>query len=209
MSTLNYRTLARGIIETLINAMYLMQNESKELYDSFVEYSLRHEKNLMKLIERNIEARGFESPIETRMKKSINATFQKSGVSIEQVNEKNRSPWGGTIYRKLKALKLEETYLGLFGGPSHSVHGNWQDIFTNDLEYRNRCFYSANKHQRVRPQLLGAIAFFVIKTGSMYSISRIRPCNERKTILKRLVELRKISKEIIYAHEKFLMDRQE
>jgi hypothetical protein len=51
-------TLARLVFETAVNVQYLIKNYSTDLIDSYVEYSLRHEKKLweniaQQIIERN------------------------------------------------------------------------------------------------------------------------------------------------------------
>lgn len=63
---------SRLAFETIVNITYLIRCASPELFDSYVRYSLRHEKKLHDLIHENIKARGGEElPIERRMLNSI------------------------------------------------------------------------------------------------------------------------------------------
>jgi hypothetical protein len=78
----------RPLIENIINLMYLLTQGKPELIEEYIEYSLRTEKRFLVEIENNIREQGFELPIETRMKASIMDVFEKSGTSLEQVNEK-------------------------------------------------------------------------------------------------------------------------
>ncbi|UXC36637.1 DUF5677 domain-containing protein [Cupriavidus gilardii] len=59
----------------------------------------------------------------------------KPGVSIEQVTNAAAKPWKAVdLYRKAEAVGLGQAYLGLFGGPSHAVHGGWQDLLDYYLD---------------------------------------------------------------------------
>jgi Family of unknown function (DUF5677) len=88
--------LARLVFETLVNIRYMIKEFSPELIDSYVSYSLRHERKLRDLILDNIRMRGGESlPIEDRMLKSINRSALAAGVSLDSVDPKRKGPWGG------------------------------------------------------------------------------------------------------------------
>lgn len=52
----------RCFAETIVNVQYLMQ-EGEGSHDEYVRYSLRTEKKLLKLVESNVSARGYELPI--------------------------------------------------------------------------------------------------------------------------------------------------
>jgi len=59
--------LVRLLAECVINLRYLIRNNSTELIQSYLAYSLRHEKDLADLIRRNVHDRsGIELPIEAR-----------------------------------------------------------------------------------------------------------------------------------------------
>ena len=54
--------LLRSAIETAINCEFLIKNDSDELYDEYVKYSLREEKKLLNIIDKGVEERGHETP---------------------------------------------------------------------------------------------------------------------------------------------------
>jgi len=120
--------LYRCLSETVVNLIYLIKSNSNVLYDEYVDYSLREEKKMFKLIDNNIKSRGLELSIERRMRNSILGAFEKSGLDMEKIDEKNSKPWGKSIYNRVETIGMAEAYRGLFGGPSHSIHGNWQDL---------------------------------------------------------------------------------
>ncbi len=68
--------LVRPLTETIINLQYLIELNTNELFDAYVVYSLREEKKLLKTIESNTAQRGYEIPIETSMKVSIEDAFE-------------------------------------------------------------------------------------------------------------------------------------
>jgi hypothetical protein len=72
--------LFRCLSETVVNIIYLIKSNSNSLYEEYVDYSLREEKKLLKIIDNNVESRGYELHIENRMRKSIIDSFGKSGL---------------------------------------------------------------------------------------------------------------------------------
>lgn len=127
---------ARLAFETIVNVRYLAENFSPGLVDSFVRHSFRHERRLVDKINQNVSERGGEAlHIEQRMLKSINRSAQFAGIRLEDVDLKDRTPWGGKHLRdKAKAVGLESAYDAAFGGMSHNVHGAWQDLYQFQLE---------------------------------------------------------------------------
>jgi hypothetical protein len=82
--------IARLVFESIVNLSYLITNHSKELFDSYVIYSLQNDKKLYDKIYENIKNRDEERilRIEDRMLKSIKRNFDKSEVRIEDYDEK-------------------------------------------------------------------------------------------------------------------------
>ncbi len=162
--------LARLVFETIVNVRYLITNFSTDLIDSYVEYSLRHEKKLWDDIARRIVKRhGIVLPIEERMQKSIERAFEAAGLSIEAVDSKRKSPWGNrNLYEKAQAVGLDALYLSAFGGTSHGIHGAWEDIYGNNLHWDGSRFTPNIKWSTPRPQLLLALCPVVAETVFIY-----------------------------------------
>ena len=151
----------RLAFECIINLRYLIAHASDELFRSYRAYSLKHEYKLLRQIEENIEARGGkELPIERRMINSIHRSFEVSGITVDALRPGGLKNWGGkNIFKKAQAVGLEMAYLALFGGGSHSVHGNWQDLLEYHLEETNEGGFKPDfEWHRPRPQVLNAIA---------------------------------------------------
>ena len=146
--------LLRCLGESFINIHYILSKDSDELFNKFIEYSLREEKRLLNKINENISKRGSELPIEKRMKESIMRAFQTSNFKVEDINEEKRDPWEETIYRRAKSIGMEDIYFSIFSLPSHFVHGNWQDLMSNHLEFENGEFSPNPDWKTPRPQPL-------------------------------------------------------
>jgi hypothetical protein len=196
--------IGRSIAESAINLMYLIKKNEPNLYEEYVRYSLRHEKKLLIIIKKNIKKRGKILPIEKRMINSIERTFRMSLIDVSTIDVKSYKNWGGSIYKRFEELELTLIYQAIFGGWSRNVHGNWQDLLFNDLEYINGYYYIKEKSQRIRPQPLNAIAILLQYTGKNYALNQFPESDERDDILKRFDELSNITRKIDDLHEEFL-----
>lgn len=196
--------ILRCIGENLININYLLKNGSDEMYNKFIEYSLREEKRLLNEINSNISERGYELPVEKRIKKSILMSFEASDFKLEEVNEKNRQSWEETIYKRAKNIGMEKVYFIVFSLPSHDVHGNWQNLISNHLEYENNEFSPNTNWKMPRPQPLFGICVLSIETDKMF-IDKILPdCPDREKINKMLDDINYRARLVDDLHEKFL-----
>lgn len=181
--------LFRCLCENIINLEYLLKRSKDDLFDEYIEFSLREEKRLQNKIEKNIAERGYEIPIETRMKHSINHAFKISSFSSEQIDEKKWKPWGEKIYERAKKIGMEEIYFAAFSLPSHAVHGNWQDLITYHLEHEKGEFSPKLHWGNPRPQPLFAVSFLSAKVNKKYSNEIIPDCSDKDKINKILDDI--------------------
>jgi Family of unknown function (DUF5677) len=159
----------RLAFETIVNTKYLLKYGSKKLFDSYVEYSLQHEHKLLASIEENIAARdGIELPIEQRMKRSVNRMFEKSEISATAKRAKIKN-WGDkNLFERSKDVDLDTAYLGVFGGGSHAVHGNWPDLLEYHVIKKPDGFHPQLDWRNPRPQVLTTIALLCIELVREY-----------------------------------------
>jgi hypothetical protein len=124
----------------------------------------------MDRIETNIASRsGVILPIEARMLGSIKKSFEKSGVTPEEVTKQAAKPWKDVdLYQRAEAVGLGEAYLGLFGGPSHNIHGAWQDLLEYHLNHDGEGFTPELAWHRPRPQVLFTLAKIGVATLQVY-----------------------------------------
>ena len=199
----------RLVFETLVNIRFMVKNYDPVLVESYIQYSFRHERRLRDLITDNIESRsGVVLPIEDRMLKSIDRSATAAGVTIEGVDLSNK-PWGGkNTYEKARDVGLDFAYLAAFAGPSHSVHGNWQDIYGNNLHWDEKNGFTPNLDwRRPRPQVLFALCSLIIETLDIYfefmgGDEVVQVLNDPLTDLKARVH------QVNDAHETYLVGKQ-
>jgi len=196
--------LFRCLGENIINLKYLLAKSTDDLFNEYIEYSLREEKRLLSRIHENITKRGYEIPIETRMKHSIERYFKISSFSVEQIDEQKWKPWGEKIYERAKKIDMEEIYFAMFSLPSHSVHGNWQDLITYHLDYENGEFSPETQWGYPRPQPLFAIALLSAEINKLYLDEIIPDCADKDKINKMLDDIFLRNFKVDELHEQFL-----
>lgn len=195
----------RLAFECIVNIMYLIENDDDEVTKSYIEYSMRHEKKLRDTIINNIQARGGEAlNIEGRMLRSIESSAKRSGVDLDKItNQKN---WAGkNLFEKAKSVGLENAYLGAFAGPSHSVHGNWQDLLEYHLEADDDGYVADLKWHKPRPQLLSTLAHLTAETLIAFFVSKLGEAGAE--LEEKLSELQKRIALYVQLHENYLDQR--
>lgn len=190
--------------ECIVNVRYLISLGSDDMYEAYVAYSLRHERRLFERIQENIKARrGEKLPIEERMLDSIGRSFRKSGISLEGVTSSTFGPWKkNTLLERAQAVDLGEAYLGLVGGPSHTVHGNWQDLLEYHLDETESGFVPELEWHRPRPQPLFVISILTLQMLEDYVVQLVG--EHAKPLLDDLDDLRERLDLANDEHEHFL-----
>lgn len=157
--------LNRCIAETSINTKFLLVEQEERVKRNYIKNSLITEKELWETILTNVKDRnGDVLPIEERMQKSIQNSFDKSDFDIDEV--KRSSKWK-SIKERANLVAGEVFYSVFYGISSHSIHGNWQDILFNNLKKIEDGFELNLRWNRPRPQIIdGAIVLNldVVKT---------------------------------------------
>lgn len=197
--------LARMAFECVVNITFILKNYSPDLLLSFKSYSLKHEKRLMDRINKNIEERdGKVLPIEQRMLNSIKRSFKTSGVNPGDIKTSKIRNWGNkNIYERAKDVGLEEAYLAAFGGPSHGIHGNWQDLLEYHLISDEDGNFSPNIEWHLpRPQYLNVVALHSAEACKNYISWLGFP--EIQDISNSLIDLQERVLKLDSAHEKWM-----
>lgn len=196
---------ARLAFECIVNMMFLIKNDRPEIVQSYVEHSMRHEKRLRERIVSNIAARGGEErPIEKRMLASIERSAQKSRVDLDRIDPPKN--WGGkNLFEKAREVGLDDAYLGAFAGPSHSVHGNWQDLLEYHLSAEDDGFLPEFRWHPPKAQLLTTIAYLSLVTLEDFFSHIIGPAGS--SIAEKVPELQERIVRFTQLHEDFLAAR--
>lgn len=188
MELLNF--FIRGVVETAVNLRYLVELGTPDIYEAFVRYSLRADKQLQDRINDNIAARGGAVlPIEDRMLKSISRAFEVAGVAPDDVDSTERpSGWTkGGIWGRFNELGLKDAYLTMFGMQSHYVHGNWHDLYAYHLTAEDGGFTVDVTFGDIRPQPVLA-AINVLADASLRYLRDVAPPSDDRAVLEDRIE---------------------
>lgn len=192
----------RLAFECIVNTLFLIKNDRPEVTTSYIEYSMRHEKRLRDRICRNVASRGGEVlHIEERMLRSIESSARRSGVNLDSINPPKN--WGGkNLFEKAKDVGLEDAYLGAFAGPSHAVHGNWQDLLEYHLDSDEEGYTADLQWHRPRPQLLTTLAHLTVETLTVFFSDVLGAAGNQ--LAEKIPDLRVRIGQFVHLHEEFL-----
>jgi hypothetical protein len=190
--------IARLTFECIVNIRFLIKFGNAATYDSYVRYSLKQEKRLYQRISKEIDGRrGERLPVEERM--------LESGVSIDDLSTSRPKDWADkNLYERADAVGLGGAYIGAFGGPSSSVHGNWMDLLEFQLEthYDDGNFSPDFEWHNPRPQIGQTVAFLAVEAAREYFAYVGEGPND--FMEERFAELSNRIREAASAHEAFL-----
>lgn len=198
--------LNRSILETAINLEFLAASSDDTYFDKFITIGLGPERELYDTIQANVAARGGEVlPIERRMLRSIDDVCRNSGVKIEDIERKHKE-WAGNVRARLQAIRKGEHYAAMIRIPSHAVHGNWVDLYTNHLEIdeKSGLFSPKSSFSYVDERYLGPIAIVVLDAVAPYLLRYFSSVPEIGLLLDRMTDLSDRLTRVGEAHERLL-----
>ena len=179
----------RALIETAVNAIYLTRFGGPQLFNAYVEYSLRVEKQLLARVQADVEEQeGEPLPIQTRILDSIPRAFDVAGVSADEVDSTDRSDWSGKggIYARFKAIGWQSLY-AIFQIGSQYVHGNWHDLSVHHLARDARGGYHvAHDFTAVRCQPIVGAVKIVGSAAHEYLTTKVSPSDDRAVLEARI-----------------------
>ena len=182
--------LNRCILESSVDLQYLLMKDDDTIYQRFVKFGLRSERELYDIIQENISNRnGQELGIERDMLLSIGRTCEDSGVKIEDIDSKTGS-WGGTYRDRLNALGLGDGYPIFQGVTSQSVHGSWSDLIRNYLDKTESGYLPRADHKHTDGELFGPMAIFATNAAKAY-IGRFFDAKDAQPLVARLDDLQR------------------
>jgi hypothetical protein len=159
--------LERCISETCVNLKFMLLKGEKNVLRNYIKYSLITERKLYELVNNNIKSRdGIELPIENRIKKSIENSFDSSDFELEEI--KNSSKWK-SVASRAEAIGDKNYYNVMYGISSHSIHGNWQEILYNHLHEIDDEFGINLNWIHPRPQILEGTMSHVLEVVDIFA----------------------------------------
>ena len=94
-----------------------------------------------------------------------------ASIKLDEIDVKDKQPWGGkNIFEKAREVGLGNFYSAAFGGGSHSIHGNWHELYSNHLEWEDGSdeFTPKLTWEMPRPQVVTSFALLIIDTVKIF-----------------------------------------
>lgn len=176
--------LFRCLAETVINLRYLLikGKKSENIYKEYIEHSLEEEQRLLDVINSNVQSRGEELPIEKQMRESILRSFKDSGFTLNNTKRTRQKGWSGTLFDRASAIGMKDAYLGIFGLPSHVVHGSWQDLLMYHIDDDGEGFSPRGGWAAPQPEIVLATALLSCDACEEYIDMLLAQSNDRDLV---------------------------
>jgi len=193
----------RCIAETAINTKFLLIEGEERVKRNYIKNSLITEKELWETILSNVKDRsGDVLPIEERMQKSIQNSFDKSDFDLDEV--KRSSKWK-SIKERANIVAGEMFYSVFYGISSHSIHGNWQDILVNNLKKMEDGFELNLQWNRPRPQIIDGAIILNLDIVKTFCDRELQNDKNASLIIEKCKTLNKYHLDLTKNHEKWML----
>lgn len=194
-------TLNRCILESAIKLRFFCEKATSQDYENFIKSSLKPEKEAYEQIEKNIQERGNELPIEKRMKGSIEKTVRLSGYTMAELSS---IPQFRNYKDILISLGMGDFYSFGQGIPSHSIHGDWVELLLHNLEESGAGFAPKSEHLNPDARLICPINIFILDAIKSY-LSKYFASEEIPNLLfDRITDLEDRNSKVNASHENSL-----
>lgn len=193
----------RCIAETAINTKFLLIEGEERVKRNYIKNSLITEKELWETIITNVKDRsGDVLPIEERMQRSIQNSFDKSDFDLDEV--KRSSKWK-SIKDRANLVAGEMFYSVFYGISSHSIHGNWQDILLNNLKKIEDGFELNLQWNRPRPQIIDGAIILNLDIVKIFCERELQNDTTASLIIEKCKTLNDYHAGLTQNHEKWML----
>ncbi len=193
----------RCIAETAINTKFLLIEGEERVKRNYIKNSLITEKELWETIITNVKDRsGDVLPIEERMQRSIQNSFDKSDFDLGEV--KRSSKWK-SIKDRANLVAGEMFYSVFYGISSHSIHGNWQDILLNNLKKIEDGFELNLQWNRPRPQIIDGAIILNLDIVKIFCERELQNDTTASLIIEKCKTLNDYHADLTQNHEKWML----
>lgn len=193
----------RCIAETAINTKFLLIEGEERVKRNYIKNSLITEKELWETIITNVKDRsGDVLPIEERMQRSIQNSFDKSDFDLDEV--KRSSKWK-SIKDRANLVAGEMFYSVFYGISSHSIHGNWQDILLNNLKKIEDGFELNLQWNRPRPQIIDGAIILNLDIVKIFCERELQNDTTASLIIEKCKTLNDYHADLTQNHEKWML----
>lgn len=132
----------RQIVESAVTASYLLIKEDDELIEDYRKCSY---KNRLEALEEAETNEFYTSPAGVRLLESIKEKMAAEGFDKDSFEQQKRRRWRleGKSFRQIfEQLEPDEFYKLIYGIPSESLHGSWNESLDFDIVKNDDDTYS-------------------------------------------------------------------
>lgn len=195
--------VTRPLTETIINIRFLIRYATEEVLRAFQKASLAYEKRLWD----EIQSRKSDPllPIEERMLGSIQRTFERAGIAMNEVSWGDRH-WAGDTSQRAQKVDLVDLYEFGFRTGSHNIHGTWHELDFHHLKGHDTYYEPEPRYTSPGPQLIEMPTVLGLDVSAEYVHHVVGASGEE--LIKRLIIMRDWFSSMIELHENFLLAQQ-
>lgn len=141
--------LDRQILESAVIAHYLLIN-GDDVVEDYRKCSYKDRLNIIVDSKRSPEF--FKTPAGIRLKNSIINKMKAEGLTVDSFSEQRKNKWklsGKNFYQIFKEIVPENLYKYLYGIPSESIHGSWNESMDFNLIRNEDGTFSTYPHYQI------------------------------------------------------------
>lgn len=141
--------LDRQILESAVIARYLLIN-GNDVVEDYRKCSYKDRLNIIVDSKRSPEF--FKTPAGIRLKNSIIKKMSAEGLTVDSFSEQKKNKWklsGKNFYQIFKEIVPENLYKYLYGIPSESIHGSWNESMDFNLIRNDDGTFSTYPHYQI------------------------------------------------------------
>ncbi len=134
----------RQIVESAITASYLLIKEDDQAIEDYRKCSY---KSRLKTMEAAADNEFYKTPAGIRLLNSIQEKMADEGFDVNSFEEQKRRKWrleGKSFCQIFEQLEPDELYKLIYGIPSESIHGSWNESLDFDLSKNDDGTYSTH-----------------------------------------------------------------
>jgi hypothetical protein len=138
--------LDRPLIESAVVATYLLKSND-EVVEDYRKCSYKDRLRIMNDAASN--AAFFNTPAGTRLLKSVQSKMQHEGLTIDSFISQKKNRWklqGKNFFQIFSEVETPDFYKFLYGIPSESIHGSWNDSMDYHLARNDDGTFSTYPH---------------------------------------------------------------
>jgi len=156
----------RSLHETAIKLSWLCRSKDPDRFERYLSDGLRNDLEFRNHILANVETRGHQIAIETRMLESIDRSIRTSGIAKEEIPKIKKLPSLETMMREVGFRDLAYVVVQRMG--SHAVHGTWTGLLASTIDVEKSTLSLRSEFNSPHPNQLMFSSLMVLRAISAF-----------------------------------------